>query len=243
MSSVMVRDDHQPASSQGPLAEGAEHARHGEQPAVGRLGAADQADDRGELADLQAAEQRGAVADARIASEPADIAAAKGARDPAQRLRIEQGVAVDADQQLVACQHCAGVHGRRLALVLGEVDDAQARDAADQAVEHLGGVVAAAVVHGDDLELRVVDTGGGAQGLLGVGALVVAGHDDRDWRPVVEVRRLGLRRSVELAIKVEDQAARHPVPGHDERIAEAELRDGQQDVLEDGLRRRHGHGR
>jgi hypothetical protein len=33
------------------------------------------------------------------------------------------------------------------------VDDAQARDAADQPIEHLGGVVAAAVVHGDDLEL------------------------------------------------------------------------------------------
>jgi hypothetical protein len=35
--------------------------------------------------------------------------------------------------------------------------DAQARDAADQPVEHLGGVVAAAVVDRDDLEVGIVD--------------------------------------------------------------------------------------
>ena len=39
------------------LAEGADHAGHGEKAAVHGLGALDQADDRGELADLQAAEE------------------------------------------------------------------------------------------------------------------------------------------------------------------------------------------
>jgi hypothetical protein len=90
----------------------------------------------------------------------------EGARGPTQALRIEQGVAVDADQQLVARQQGAGVHGRRLALVPGEMHDAQARDAADQPVEHLGGIVAAAVIDRDDLELGIVDGSGGAQRLL-----------------------------------------------------------------------------
>ena len=133
---------------------------------------------------------------------------------------------------LVARQHRAGVERRRLAAVLGEMDDAQARDLADQAIEHLGGVVAAAVVDGDDLEVGIVDAGGGAQRLLGVVALVVAGHEDRDRRPMVDRRRIRRRRQMALVDEVVDQAARHPVPGHDEGIAEAELRDGQQDEFD-----------
>ena len=81
----------------------------------------------------------------------------------------------------------------------GEMDDPQARDAADQPVEHLGGVVAAAVVDGDDLELGIVDRRGGAQRLLGIVALVVAGHEDEIGGQWLDRRRIALGAAADLA--------------------------------------------
>ncbi len=95
-----------------------------------------QADDRRELADLQAAEEAGAVTNSRIAGDRADIVLAEGQRRPAQRVRIEQGIAVDADQDLVPCQQRAGIERGRLAVVLGEMDDAQPRHVLGQCVQH-----------------------------------------------------------------------------------------------------------
>jgi hypothetical protein len=67
---------------------------------------------------------------------------------------IEQRIAVDAHQQLVPGQQRTNVQRRRLALVRGEMDDPQSRYLRGEPVEHFGGIVAAAVVDGDDLEFR-----------------------------------------------------------------------------------------
>jgi hypothetical protein len=149
--------------------------------------------------------------------------------NPAQGIGIEQGIAVDCNQDLSLRQGGACNHRRRLALVLDQMHDPKAGMTCGKRIQDRAGIVTAPVIDGDHLEIGIVDRQGRTKRFLGIVLLVVAGDEDSDRRPVVEHRRLVYRRKAPIAQPVEDCAAHHPVPGHHERIAEAEGGDRQQD--------------
>ncbi len=157
----------------------ADHARDREQPSVHALRTLDHADDRGKLAHLQAAEQGGAVADARIAGHRAHARPRhQMPHHPVHGVLVEQGIAVDANQIFRTRRQRAHAHGVGLAKIAVEMDHAQPLVLRGQLVELLGGVVLAAVVDGDDFEIRIALRERGADGLAHLFTLVEAGDQD-----------------------------------------------------------------
>ena len=83
--------------------KGGDYAGDGKDPAIDPLRTFDQPDDRRELADLNAADQRGSGADPRVAGDRADVGILNQRRHQVGGgIAVEQGVAVDADQQVAA---------------------------------------------------------------------------------------------------------------------------------------------
>ena len=94
--------------------------------------------------------------------------------EPVRGVLVEQCVAVDADQDLVLREQRAGLQRDRLALVLAPGAPRAAAGASPPAVQHVAGFVLAAVVDGDDLEIRIVERERVAQRLFGIVLLVVS---------------------------------------------------------------------
>jgi hypothetical protein len=98
MSSVAISGSKQPDFDHRALAEGADRARHGEDPAPDALGAAEHRDDRGELRRLDLGQQVGGVGDLRIARHGGDAPMAEVTDEVAERVRPRLDVGVhDAD--------------------------------------------------------------------------------------------------------------------------------------------------
>jgi hypothetical protein len=106
------------------------------------------------------------------------------------------------------------------------MNDAQPWLAHDERVEPCAGVVGARVVDRDDLELRIVLIEQRANGLLDVGAFVVAwdekGHRGqlRELRRIVGTTVLGL-----LAIEEVIGGTRRPDVRHEQRVVEREVKE------------------
>ena len=212
---------------QGAAAEGGDNSGDGEDQPDRTLGPLDEADDGRKFADLDAAEQGRTVAHARVAGDGGDIVGIEMAGQPVQRVGIKAGIAVDTDEDFCLRQQRRGVEADRLALVFQLVYDAQLGKAGSQRIEQFAGAVAAAVVDGDDFEIRVCEFHQCFYGFLDMRFLVVAGDEDSDQRVVVARRRLvddTVRLPLETQIK--RQTADHPDEGHQHRVEE--------DVGEDG---------
>ena len=212
--------------------EGDHHARDGEDAPIEALRALDQPDRGREFAHLQQAEKRGTVADARVAGDGAKPrAVAEAPHQPGDAIRMKDRIAIDADEDLPLRHQGAGAQRHGLALVLRQVNHAQRRDLAREAVQHLGGAVARSVIDGDDLEIRIGLGGAGADRLLRVVLLIVAGDEDRHARRVLQRRRHGLPLRAAFMEVVEDQPAHHPDEHHQQRP-----------VAHEGKEGRHHHG-
>ena len=193
--------------------EGGDHARDGKDPAIDPLRPLDKPNDRRELPDLNAADQRGSGADPRIAGDRPDVRIVDQRRDqPGRGIPVQQGVAIDADQQIAAGGGGARFERHRFSLIGGQVDHPQPRLLLRQLLQHLGGVVGRAVVNRDHFEIGVTLGQRCADGLPGVFLLVKAGDQDRDQRIARQRRRRGILapRPVALQLKPEVQTPGDP---------------------------------
>ena len=93
-------------------------------------------------------------------------------------ITIEQGVAINTDQQIAACRRRAGLKRHRLPLVFCEVNDAQARLFLRQLLQHLCGVVRRTIVDRDNFDMGVALIQRGANGLPGISFLVETRDQD-----------------------------------------------------------------
>ncbi len=121
------------------------------------------------------------VPDLRVPRDGADRGIAERLDEPPQRLRLEDRVAVDHHDDRSPGRRDPRVEGRGLATVLL----AQHADPLErEPLGDLGRAVGRAVVHDDDLEVRVVARRERADGTLDPDRLVVRRNDDRDRRQV-----------------------------------------------------------
>ncbi len=139
-------------------------------------------------------------------------------------MAVEERVTVGAYEDLVLGQQRSDVEGRRLALILCEVNDAQVGYTRGKVVEDFGSAICRSVVNGHDLEVRVVNRRQCGEGFLRLCFFIVAWDENRD-RGIVHQRRWRLiERLMTSADPAVEQTAAHPIPCHDERIAEANRR-------------------
>ena len=131
---------------------------------------------------------------------------------------IQEGVAIDADDELAPRQVRCRIQRDRLALVDGVVDDAEAGVLQRHLVQEGARTIAAAVVDGDDLVVRVVHLEQVPERLTNVGLFVETRHDDADHRTGSE---LGRARLTKLVAQVVPGRPGAPQVGHDERVVES----------------------
>ncbi len=192
----------------------------GEDPPDPALRALDHADDGGKLADLDAAEQARAVEHARIAGHrPHPRAVEKMAHHPEKRIAVEQRVGVDAHEVLGRARERPGAQRHGLAVVAREGDHPQARDAPGELGEDASGPVGAAVVDGDDLEIRIEIFVQVLDGVADDQFLVVAWHENGHAR---QARRERETRLAAFAVQEKHERPDHPPARHDEGIEENE---------------------
>ena len=137
-------------------------------------------------------------------------------------------------------RHGAHAQGHGLALVLRQMQHAQTRLMQRQGIEHLGGVVAGAVVDRNHFQVAITLGQRRANGLGGVVAFVVARDQDRDQRLALEQRRRGVIGPwpVALPVQPEVQATGDPQPGHEQRVEKHELH---QELPSDQKDKAQGH--
>ena len=214
MSSVAIRPSKPPALEHRPAPEDREHPGDRADPPDQPVGAADQPDDRGGLERLDRGEQPPAVGHVRRAGDGGDPRRALDPRDEQlQRQRVEVRVGVGDDDELVPRPLEAAIELLRLAPVDLVADHLEPRIALAGRRGDGGGRVGGAVVEDDQLELRIVARERRPHGRLDHRLLVVGGDQDGDPRPAAG-RLLGL---VALVEPREEQAARDPGPGRDDR--------------------------
>ena len=123
-------------------AKGGDDAGDGKDPAIDPLRPLNEPNDGGELAHLNAANQRGARANARVPGHRADVGILnQRGHQISGGIAIEQGVAVNADQQIAPGRCRPGFERQRFPLVLREVNHPQARLFLRQRLQYLSGVV------------------------------------------------------------------------------------------------------
>ncbi|SAJ26281.1 Uncharacterised protein [Enterobacter cloacae] len=93
---------------------------------------------------------------------------------------VEQGVAVNADQQIAPGRRSAGLERHGFPLVLREINHPQARLLSRQLLQYLRRVIRRTVVDGDNFHIPVPLTQRGANGLPCVAFLIEAGNKNRD---------------------------------------------------------------
>ena len=193
--------------------EGGDHPGDGKDPAIDPLRPLDKPNDRRELTHLNAADQRGSGADPRIAGDRPDVRIVDQRRDqPGRGIPVQQGVAIDADQQIAAGGGGACFERYRFSLIGGKVDHPQPRLLLRQLLEHLGGVVRRAVVNGDHFEIGVTLGQRRADGFPSVFLLVKTRDQDRNQRIARQRRRRGILppRPVAFQLKPEIKAPGDP---------------------------------
>jgi hypothetical protein len=111
-----------------------------------------------------------------------------------------------------------------LALVGRQVHHPQARVFLGECIEDAAGLVAAAVVDGDDLEVRVLGCMRVVHGVPDVDALVEAGNDDAARRRILDRGRV-IHVTVFRSFPAEKvpSATDHPYPGHHQGVEENEV--------------------
>ncbi len=164
-------------------AKGGNDAGDGKDPAIDPLRPLDEPNDGRKLAHLNAANQRGARANARVPGNSPDVRVLNQRRyQIGSGVAVQQGVAVNADQQIAPGRRRPGFERHGFPLVLREVNHPQARLLQRQLVQHLCGVVRRAVVDGDHFYILVPLSQRGANGLSGVSFLIEAGDQNGDKR-------------------------------------------------------------
>lgn len=144
------------------------------------------------------------------------------AHHPVRSIAVEEGVAVDADQDFILGEQAARLQCHGLALVLRQVHHAQVVVFGGQAVQYFSGVVLAAIVDGDHLEVGIVGRQGVADGFLCVIPLIETGDKDADRRRVRQGGGLGVRTVLAFMAPVKQCGADHPQIGHEQRVVEHE---------------------
>ena len=141
------------------------------------------------------------------------------------RIAVEQGVAVNADQQIAPGRRCPGFERQRFPLVFRKINHPQARLLLRQRLQHLRGVVRRAVVDGDNFDIFIPLIQRGADGLPGIPSLVEAGDKNGDERLTGERRggRLFIPRPVAFKLKPEIEPACYPEHGHEQRPEEHKI--------------------
>ncbi len=160
---------------------------------------------------LQTGEQGLPVGDLDVAGHRAHGRVREGLDQFAYGVRLEQGVPVDHDDQVVRGRGHARVECRRLAPV-GQAQDPHPGQS--QALHHVGGAVGGAVVDHEDLD-RVVAGHGRAHGGGDVGGLVVRGDEHRHRAADRFSPACRMRTSVPGVPPGEDE--QHQQPRHCER--------------------------
>ena len=155
------------------------------------------------------------------------------ADEPSGRMLVEQGVAVEADQVLIARRERRHPESHRFALVFRKVNDSKPRFFGGERFQPLAGVIRRRIVDSDDLEIRIVLIEQRADRRIGVLAFVVAGNDERyrgrriQWRRIVRTAMIGL-----FAIEEIVDRSRCPDVGHDHRVVKREVEHAEDEGVE-----------
>ena len=144
---------------------------------------------------------------------------------------IKQGIAVDANQIFGAGRQGTHAQGIGFPQVFIEVDHPESWVLTGKLVEDGRRIVRAAVVDGDDFEIRVLLRKRGAECFSCAIGLVVARHEDADEWHWIQGGRLGAGWCMALATQVVVQPAHHPDERHQDRIDEGEI---EQDLCRHG---------
>ena len=140
------------------------------------------------------------------------------------RVRMQDGVAIDTDEDFVVCRRRAGAQPHGLALVGLEVNHSKPVFEQGHFIEYLPCLVVTRVVDGYDLEVRVNLFEQRAYGLAHIGAFVMTRHDKGDTGRFVERRRIIDRPFLHfLSVEEVIDGTHHPQIGHEERIEKGEV--------------------
>ena len=140
-------------------------------------------------------------------------------------IAIEQGIAVDAHQQVPARGGGAGFQRYRFPLIFGQMNHPQQSVLFCQLIQHPGGIIGGAVVDGDHLNVAIALRQRGFDGLAGIFLLVKAGNQNGDQRITCQLRRRGLftPRPVALQLKPKVEPAGYPQHRHKQRPKKDEI--------------------
>ncbi len=157
--------------------EGADGTRHDRHAPERLVHPAVEVESHGVFDVLPAAEDASAVPDLGVPGHGAHGGVGQRAHQVADAVRLEDGVPVDHDDDVVAGGGDAGVQGGRLPAV--GLDDEPHAGIVD-GLDHGGRPVGGAVVDDDDLQRRIVIAGQGADSGGDADLFVVGGDDDAD---------------------------------------------------------------
>lgn len=96
---------------------------------------------------------------------------------------IQQHIAVNTDKKLACCQVCSSIQTDRFALILGVMNDAERGILLRKFVQKCACLVRTAIVHGNNLVIRIRHGKQMANGFSHIVGFVITGDNNADFWP------------------------------------------------------------